>query len=198
MLYINDSPEILADELYFKFLALLPEEQKNKTMRLRNISDRKRSVAAYTLLYEGLKSEYGINVFPELAYTENGKPELRQHPDIFFSLSHCEKGVTCIISDSRVGVDIETIKPFDAELAEYICSESELEEIMGSAYPALAFTVLWTKKESFCKMTGEGLPSVEELKQMLTELPDKFFNTIVNKEKGYVLTSCIRENVKMS
>lgn len=196
MLYINDSPEILADELYFKFSALLPEEQKNKTIRLHNISDRKRSVAAYTLLYEGLNSEYGINLFPELAYTENGKPELRQHPDIFFSLSHCEKGVACIIADSSVGVDIETIKPFDVELAQYVCSESELKEIMSSVYPALALTVLWTKKESFCKMTGEGLPSVGELKQMLTDLPDKFFNTVVNKDKGYVLTFCISERVK--
>ena len=61
-----------------------------------------------------------------------------------------------VVTQLAPGVDAEEIKPFSQRLAEKVCSENELREIEKSPDKAREFTKIWTRKESFIKMTGEG------------------------------------------
>lgn len=190
MLYINDSPEILTDSEYNRWLPYLPAERRKKALSYINEDDSKRCVAAYILLVKGLKNEYGFSEFPEITYSENGKPFLKDYPNVYFNISHCDKAVACIISTRPIGIDVETIKPFDKELATFVCNKQELTEILNNPDPALLFTILWTRKESFCKMTGEGLNDSKSIKTLLEKVPVSLFKSQINSEKSYVITSC--------
>ena len=153
------------------------------------VSQKEQSKIGRRLLLRGLQIEYGLSILPEISFGKYGKPYFKDYPDIHFNISHCDKGVACIISDHPVGIDIECINPFDKELAEYISSPEELVTILKNSCPPIAFTILWTKKESFCKLTGYGLDNRKSIQEILINNPS-YFQTIINEAGGYVLTSC--------
>lgn len=141
------------------------------------------------LLLRGLQTEYGLSEIPEISFGIFGKPYFRSRPDIHFNISHCDKAVACALSDSAVGIDVESIKPFDREMAEYVSAPEEFESILASTDPAVAFTILWTQKESYCKLTGQGLDTQKELREILIA-NDALFHTTVNEAGGYIVTLC--------
>lgn len=104
-----------------------------------------------------LKTEYGLSPLPELARTELGKPYFPHLPHIQFSVSHSKSLILCALSDRPVGVDIEDIRPRRDSLPEYALTEPEFcrYQSLGGDWPA--FYVLWTRKEAWCKYTGQGL-----------------------------------------
>lgn len=144
---------------------------------------------ARDLLLRGLQEGFGIKEMPEWGYGEFGKPFFKDYPNIHFNLSHCVRAVSCYISDRPAGIDVETVMEYDDDLARYISSPLEYEGIIRSERPDIAFTSLWTKKESYCKLTGIGLTDREAIRNILTG-NDCDFKTIINEAKGYVLTSC--------
>ncbi|MDE6105574.1 MAG: 4'-phosphopantetheinyl transferase superfamily protein [Bacteroidales bacterium] len=141
------------------------------------------------LLLRGLQTEYGLSEIPEISFGTFGKPYFKSHPDIHFNISHCDKAVVCALSDSVVGVDVEAIRPFDREMAEYVSAPEELEAILASTDPALAFTLLWTRKESYSKLTGQGLDTPKEIREILIA-NHALFHTTVNEAGGYIVTLC--------
>lgn len=167
-------------------LAALPPSRRMKMEQRRNVRDRRAGTAAYMLLMQALNIEYGISEPVELAVSEGGKPFIEGHGDIFFNLSHCRTAVACALSTTRVGVDIETIRPFNESLAKRVLSEEELGEVTASTRPDIAFICFWTMKESYLKMTGEGIR--RDLKAI--DLGAAHFETTVNTDAGYVCTVC--------
>lgn len=147
-----------------KCMHYLPEERKAKALRYRREIDVKLSVISYLLLLYALFKEYGLSS-PRIAYADCGKPYLLDYQDIYFNISHCPAGCICAISDTPVGVDIQDVRPFSIDIAKYCCSQDELDFLQKSKNPALDFTRIWAMKESYLKMTGEGisrhLPSVD-------------------------------------
>ena len=109
------------------------------------------------LLSYALRRELGWTSLPEIARTEKGKPYFPNHPDVRFSWSHSGPFVLCALSDRPVGADIERIRPRRDSLPAYALTEPELEEYrrLGADWPA--FFTLWTRKEAWCKYTGDGL-----------------------------------------
>ncbi len=80
-----------------------------------------------------------------------------------FSLSHCS-GASLIVVDpaDELGCDIERIdRPVKSQdlLEKRICSEEELRYLEGvtSENRKSEFLRIWTRKESYSKMTGRGL-----------------------------------------
>ena len=138
------------------FMNYLPEERKIKVLHYRWENDQKLSAVSYLLLLHALFKEYNI-CSPVVAYTDKGKPYLPDHPDIFFNISHCPYGCTCAVSDEPIGADIQDVRPFSWDIARRCCSQAEIIKLQQVCDPDVCFTRMWAMKESYLKMTGEGI-----------------------------------------
>lgn len=179
MVYLNDD---IAHFDWQSALPLLSEQRREQVLRFKHEQGRKTCVAAYMLLCEGLRKEYGIAEPPVFTYGEHGKPTLVSHPDIHFSLSHCREVAACVIDRRPVGIDVETIRPFKERLMQYTMNDSEVKCIRQAERPDVEFIRLWTMKEAVLKLTGEGIS--RNLKTVLTG--SEPIHTTVNIEKNYV------------
>ena len=87
---------------------------------------------------------------------EHGKPMV---DGLEFSLSHSGNLVICAVSDKPVGCDVEKIRKAPKGVAKRYYSDTErayLSRFLEDEYDREFFR-LWTLKESYVKMTGEGL-----------------------------------------
>lgn len=180
MIYLNDD---LAGFNFEDALPLLSAQRREQALKFRYELGRKTCAAAYLLLCEGLRKEYGITEPPVFEYGEHGKPMIAGHPEIHFNLSHCREAVLCVVSDRPVGCDVESIREFHESLVRYTMNNDEIAEITQSPNPALAFIRYWTMKEAVLKLSGEGIRN--DLKTVLIGFPNKI-HTIVNEARGYV------------
>lgn len=82
----------------------------------------------------------------------NGKPYI-DDSNIFYNISHKNKMVGLIISDSEVGLDIEYVDTENIKrksTLKYFFTEKERESITNNE----ELLTLWTKKESYIKLNG--------------------------------------------
>ena len=156
MIYLYDTLENYSDEQYLKHLNALPAWRGEKALQYKKLDDRKRSVLAFVLLQRALREEYGITEVPEFVYNEFGKPSLPNLP-IHFSLSHCKDAVACAVSDYNIGIDVESIVPYNPDVARRVCTAAELEMLEQSDDKDVEFIKLWTVKEAISKYEGMGL-----------------------------------------
>lgn len=182
---VYDVPERLSTEDVRNVLAELPEWRLQKAMSYRFDIDRFLCAESFLML-EGMLGEcFGLTGVPAFSFGKHSKPFLKEYPGIHFNISHCRKGIACAVSDRPVGIDIETVL-YDAALAEMTLSAEEKAEVEISDEPGVRFTELWTRKESFLKLTGEGVR--DNLKDVLKEAENVCFRTETNLPAGYVLT----------
>ena len=156
MVYIFDRLDQYTDEVYEAHLSSLPVWRKEKALQYKKLDDRKRSVLAFVLLQRALREEYSIAEVPEFVYNEFGKPSLPNLP-IHFSLSHCKDAIACAVSDHNIGIDVESIAPYNPDVARRVCTAAELEMLEQSANKDVDFIKLWTMKEAISKYEGMGL-----------------------------------------
>lgn len=91
-------------------------------------------------------------------YGEKGKPYFCDYP-VYFNLSHSGDYVLCVLSGEEVGADIQQHRAGRREgIARRFFSEKERAalESQGEDQDALFFR-LWTRREAYCKLTGQGL-----------------------------------------
>jgi 4'-phosphopantetheinyl transferase len=157
--------EPLLDEAVFEEkIKLVRCERQEKIRALRGREDRCRCLAAGLLLKEAL-TEAGVSYMDAgFSYGKNGKPYLsdKGSGEIYFSISHAGYMAVCVISDREVGADIERLDRFDGKeeqagrIAKRIMTEGEWN-LWQKNPTGGALVLLWTKKESYAKFTGEGL-----------------------------------------
>ena len=179
MIYLNDDIE------HFDWQAALPllsEQRREQCLKFKHELGRKTCAAAYLLLCEGLRKEYGIEEPPVFEYGEHGKPTIVGHPEICFNMSHCREAVICVLSDKPVGVDIESIRRYSDSLARYTMSDTEMERIEQAERREVEFIRLWTLKEAVLKHSGEGIRN--DMKHVLDNLKDA--KTVINEKKSYI------------
>lgn len=195
--YLYKHPEtITKQQLEEEMLPLLPSWRREQATQHKFLLGQVLCAKSFLMLQDGLKNDFGISGELTFDYLEHKKPVLREYPNIHFNLSHCKKGILCVIDDKNpVGCDIEII---DRKVGEALvlrcCSESELQQIRQSANPGAEFIKLWTVKEAVLKYTGRGL--VDDLPGVLT---DKLLSTIMletKMEDGFVYTTCQKKDVK--
>ncbi|MGN0408316.1 MAG: 4'-phosphopantetheinyl transferase family protein [Bacteroides sp.] len=155
-IYLFEHVELVTEEFVEWALPLLPEERRKKALSYRQDIDRKNCVISYLLLKIALKECFRITDF-SIVYGKYGKPYIAEYANIFFSISHCRCGCIVAVADFPIGVDIQNIVPFSWEIAMRVCCKEELEVLKKSADKALEFTRMWSAKESYAKMTGEGI-----------------------------------------
>ena len=113
------------------------------------------SKQAYSLLEKMFRAEYG-GALPVINKTPNGKPFFPERPEIHFSLSHAGTHVLCALSDTPIGVDIESPREISPRAVSYFCSEEELR-----FFDPLD---LWVFKESYIKLIGGVLTMVKSVR----------------------------------
>ncbi len=197
MVYLFENPGRITEEMLSRILRILPPERKEKALAFRYAMDQKLSAIAWLLLIHALRKEYGIEEQPMLSYGMRGKPRLAAYPSIHFNLSHCKRAVACVVSDLNVGIDTECVGPFEKELAEKICNDSELRAITQSDRPDIAFAILWTAKESVMKFTGQGLD--DDVREVLTETAVSLHSRIGEVDDGlYAVTAAYPPDMNSS
>ena len=92
----------------------------------------------------------------DYSYAETGKPVLE---DVFMSLSHTSHAALAVIAPFAVGADIEHERRVSERIAKRIMSESEYAEfrLLDETEKNARILEYWTWKESFLKLTGEGI-----------------------------------------
>lgn len=191
MVYLND------DIAHFDLEAALPllsEQRREQCLRFKHELGRKQCAAAYLLLCEALRKEYGITELPVFEFGEHGKPAIVDHSDIHFNLSHCREAVLCVVSDKPVGCDVESIGRYKETLARYTMNDEEMQQITNSERPDVAFIRLWTMKEAVLKRAGTGITdnmktvldgSLTDGQSVALQLTVEF-STIINIDKNYI------------
>lgn len=183
MVYIFDRLDQYTDEAYENHLSSLPTWRKEKALQYKKLDDRKRSVLAFVLLKHSLREEYGITEVPEFVYNEFGKPSLPDLP-IHFSLSHCKDAVACAIFDYNIGIDVESIVPYNPDVARRVYTTAELETLTQSENKDADFIKLWTMKEAISKFDGRGLT------MSFNEVNIGNFAMLTQEASNYILSVC--------
>lgn len=139
---------------------LLSPYRLQKIALLKHEKDKCRSLAAGLLLNHALGSCGLQEKSAEYEIGEWGKPVLKYHTQINFSLSHSGDYAICTIGDSPLGNDIEQRKEGRLKVADRFFEEEELAwlyDAKDDAERELRMFRLWTMKESFLKATGRGM-----------------------------------------
>ncbi len=193
MVRFFDAPHSVSARQLRADLALLPQWRRHKALFYRSHIDQVLSARAYLLLRDTLREAFGYRGDIDFDYLAHGKPVLRQHPEMHFSLSHCHKGVMCVVADRPVGCDIEEIAPLAPEpaLLHRCCSPAEAAGILAASDQPAAFARCWTMKEAVLKLTGQGM--TDDLPQLLTPqlLSHVAIDTACHPPKGYACAVAI-------
>jgi 4'-phosphopantetheinyl transferase len=143
---------------------ILSEEETARARRFVFPKDRDRYICAHAGLRNLLSHYSGIRadqiVFVSNAY---GKPQIKNAPAsqaIHFNLTHSAGVAALAVSrDYILGVDIEKIRPVDADVATHHFSPRELLTLDHLPAPLwlAGFFRCWTSKEALLKGEGLGL-----------------------------------------
>ena len=169
--YIKDTPTPIAhihliegikniNESYVNdHIDLLPSERRQRCMRYKNLSDRVSCILSYMLLKNTLESQYNVLLNEPFVYSENQKPYLKNHNDIFFNISHTKNTVAVTVASFEIGIDVEEIKDIKPGLIDMVASPKEKEIINAACDKKRAFFRLWTMKESYAKAYSAAVAS---------------------------------------
>ncbi|MEG1528849.1 MAG: hypothetical protein RR405_00720 [Clostridia bacterium] len=101
--------------------------------------------------YVGIVSGQGKKLPKEVEIVrENGKKPRFLNDVAYFNLSHSHGVVVVGISHTEIGVDIEKVREIDFEKFKFLEATDEQD-----------FFEKWTEKESWLKLTGEGISKVK-------------------------------------
>lgn len=165
-------------------LAAMPAWRRDEVSHYRREVDRRVRVVAHGLLRRLLNEEYNLELDTlRVARGEHGKPFFPDFPHVHFNVSHCDLAVACVVASTPVGIDVETVAPLDMEVARRVLSDNELRDVLAAPRPDVAFTRLWTLKESYLKLLGTGL--IDDIKALI--LPAGRTRSVVLTTTRYAL-----------
>lgn len=198
-LYVADITNLPDPEKQPELLSQLPQERQQKIRKMRQEKSRKQSMGVGLLLQKVLALYHMEKATPSVG--EHGKPQIE---GLQFNLSHSGNIVICAVSDEPVGCDVEQLRKAPQAVAERFFTENEkayLSQFSGEAYD-IAFFRLWTMKESYVKMTGEGIGLtigvyeivVDEEEKVLRdgEIQECYLSEI--EMDGYIISVCAKNS----
>ncbi len=175
----------LPDPLHVpEILQGLPKERQEKVLRAKQRQKRLQSLGAGLLLADILE-QHGISM-GTLRTEDYGKPVA---DGIQFNLAHSGNMVICAVGNRQVGCDIEQIKPVSKDMETCIFSDAEREKMTQFSKETYLrdFYRIWTRKESYLKMTGIGL----RVPLDTLEIKDCYLKEY--SIPGYQITVCAKE-----
>lgn len=167
-----------------ELLSAVPPQRREEALHIRHLSGRFAALKSFQLLQQLLPDlDWRNTVYRR---TEHGKPYLcgrdgNPLPDVYFSISHCARGLLVAVSEQPIGVDIESFRHFSDSLLRRCMNEQEQRQILQSVNPQREFAQLWTCKEAVCKLRGTGL--TDDLPDLLSG--SETTKTYCNPAAGY-------------
>lgn len=141
--------ESIAFEAVQGFVSLLPKERQGKIARYRFEQDKLLSLAAGLLIRRAVGDSPLYSGSHGKLYAENG---------IFFSVSHSGRIAAIAVDDREIGLDVEQLRDEkQLKIADRFYHPAERAYVVASKDPCRAFCEIWTRKEAYLKMTGEGI-----------------------------------------
>lgn len=189
--YLFPNPESISQQyLQTQLLPALPEWRRQQTLRYKFVLGQVLSAKAFLLLKDGLEHDYGVTSDFHFDYLEHNKPVLREYPNIHFNLSHCKKGVLCVISNQGpVGCDIEAFhRNVSDALVRKTCNPVEIAQLNSALNPSAEFIKLWTVKEAVLKLTGRGV--IDDLPSLLSPELVSTLDINTSETADFAYTTC--------
>lgn len=142
----------------------MSKERQERCLRYKFLEDRRRMAFGEMLLKKMLCEEYRTSEESiSLKSMPSGKPVAYvDGKEIFVSISHSGDFVACALADTPVGIDLEAKREIKPEFIRRVLNESELRFVKSSSSETEAFLKIWTAKEAYLKMTGEGLSGLSK------------------------------------
>ena len=170
------------DTVIEKMFNVADDYIKQRIQKLKNEQQKINALVGSALRKYLIKKRFDLSFDDQIVgFEKNGKPFLKNHPNIHFNISHSGNFVACAVGDKPVGIDIERISKFNEKVAKYVFWDDEIQNILISNEPDVEFTKMWSKKEACVKLSGVGIQGLKK---------ERFDNVlIVQKILGdYVLT----------
>lgn len=206
--YLADVRPLLSDRVYEQVIHLVPESRREKADALQGRRAKAASLAA------GFLAKYALRQLGfsdrEVCYPKAGQPVVKGDPPLFLSLSHSGDYAACTVSAVPVGVDIQEIRPVRFGVLRHFFEEDQCREFkrqcrlsdgadMLTGDSLLLFMRYWAVKESYMKLTGQGMRmgfqnlSLNFQNQSVWEIahperPARFLE--LKAPDGYVLAIC--------
>lgn len=150
----------------------LSAERQEKIRAFRFEKGKQLSLGAGLLLDFGLRT-YGLREREvRIGKGRFGKPYLPDYPEIHFNLSHSGSMVMAAFGDREVGCDVEQMAAAKGKVAERFFSPEEkraLQACGDKEQRTALFYRIWTRKESYLKLTGEGMHMALDSFSVLSE-----------------------------
>ena len=147
---------------YEKFLSMISNERSERIERIKSVEAKTVCLMAEVLLRREIGKALGMKEKDIIfSYTEEGKPFI-ENADYHFSISHTKNVIVFVDSKSPVGIDIEGINEPEKSkrrlrVAKRFFTEEEYERVKNASCNNEEFCRIWTMKEAYVKMKGQGL-----------------------------------------
>lgn len=143
-------------DVFRHFFCRLSKERQQKTEAFKADAGRIHALGAGVLLDYGLRTLYGLSEREAVfAYGAQGKPYLREQAHIHFNLSHSGDYVLAAFAPVELGCDIQ--QTGQTGRSSRIAARFFTEEERRALAAGVDFYRIWTRKESYLKLTGEGM-----------------------------------------
>lgn len=167
------------------YIALLPHERQEKIARYRFEKDKLLSLAAGLLIRRAIGES-------EIVLGEHGKPYAQN--GVYFSVSHSGRVAAIAVDDTELGLDVEELPaPDRLKIADRFYHPAERAYVKEAEDRRRAFSEIWTRKEAYLKMTGEGIST--DLTAFDTLAQPLKGQTVTLPLDGYCLSVCSAEPI---
>lgn len=194
--------------VYYTFCSQNGEKPKDYKKYQRELADK--------ILEYGFQEQFDVPyVREQVQRGVHGKPVWTAHKNICFNVSNTAGLVACALSYQEVGVDTERVRAVRLPIVKRCCQDSEISYIMRQSqnifiepegkkdrkeYLKLELNIsqqqrffqLWTLKESYIKMTGEGM--FFPMREVSFTIEDKEGEQeIISNQQGFFVQRQIRD-----
>ena len=167
MYYIYDSINNYDKYQYDSFYNNLSSIDKNKYNNIVKDNNKKLFLLSRILL-DRLTNKYYNTNYKDMVikYNSYGKP---LYKDFYFNISHSNSYGCAVISNNKIGIDIEKIREVDLNIINYFCTDKEVKYILNSKDKYKSLFTIFCLKEAYFKMIGTGINNIKSIEFVIDD-----------------------------
>lgn len=134
------------------------ELEDDKSCAITEVATEDQSCAIKEVATDDLIDGYDTDYDFEIEEIGQGKPVYKERTDIHFNISHTANIVVVAIASKPIGIDIDGNRNFSDRMIDKFYSKKEAAWVYGNDLTKQdRFFSLWTMKEAFSKLHGDGI-----------------------------------------